>query len=124
MAYLGLALASSTGIIVYTVTLFLLLNRRTHNAAQSSLVVFFLKITAASAAMGFACYEASNYLERFFDLRHIVSSLAILVAVTVLGVLLLWIFLKLLGVSEAEAYLKRSIGFLRRNAEAGVSATS
>jgi putative peptidoglycan lipid II flippase len=124
MAYLGLALASSTGIIVYTIVLFVLLNRRTHNAAQSSLVVFFLKVTAASAAMGFACFEATNYLDRYFDLRHIFSSLAVLVIVTLAGVILLWVFLKILGVSEADSYLKRSIGFLRRNATTGASATS
>jgi hypothetical protein len=101
-----------------------LLNRRTHNAAQSSLVVFFLKVTAASAAMGFACFEATNYLDRYFDLRHIFNSLAVLVIVTLAGVILLWVFLKILGVSEADSYLKRSLGFLRRNATTGASATS
>ncbi len=124
MAYLGLALASSAGIVVYTVVLFLLLNRRTHNAAQASLVVFFAKIAVASAVMGVACWYAAGYLERFFDLRHIFSSLAVLTTVTLLGVLLLWVMLKILGVSETDVYLKRSISFLRRETAADATANT
>jgi putative peptidoglycan lipid II flippase len=123
MAYLGLALASSTGIIVYTVILFLLLNRRTHNPAQSSLVIFFLKISVASAAMGFVCFHAATYLERFFDLRRFFSSLAVLVLVSCAGLLLLWAFLKLLRVSEADAYLRRGLGFVRRAQASNASAS-
>jgi peptidoglycan biosynthesis protein MviN/MurJ (putative lipid II flippase) len=124
MAYLGLALASSTGIIVYTITLFGLLNRRTHNPAQGKLIVFFLKVAASSAAMGFVCYHAAGYLEHFFDLRRFLGSLAVLVLVTGAGVILLWIFLKVLGVSEVDAYLKRGLGFLRRDATAEANGVS
>ncbi len=124
MAYLGLALASSTGIIVYTVTLFGLLNRRTHNPAQGKLIVFFLKVAAASVAMGFVCYRAAGYLERFFDLRRFLGSLAVLILVTCAGLVLLWIFLKVLRVSEADAYIKRGLGFLRRDASTGPNVAS
>jgi putative peptidoglycan lipid II flippase len=123
IAYLGLALASSAGIVVYTVVLFVLLNRRTKNAAQPALIVFFLKVATASAVMGLACYYAVGYLERFFDLRRFLSSLSVLVLVSGTGLLLLWIFLKLLGVSEGEAYLRRGLAFVRRAQPADASAS-
>ncbi len=47
--HLGLAIASSIGITVYTVVIFLLLARRTHNREEGALVAFFVKICAASA---------------------------------------------------------------------------
>src|SRR5579863_2587572 len=47
----GLAIASSLGIIAYTVALFVLLNRRTHNREARSITVFFLKVCVASTAV-------------------------------------------------------------------------
>ena len=44
--HLGLAMASSLGITVYTVVLFVLLNRRTHNREEGAMVLFFLKVCA------------------------------------------------------------------------------
>ncbi len=44
--HLGLAMASSLGITVYTVMLFFLLNRRTHNRQVGAMMLFFLKVCA------------------------------------------------------------------------------
>ena len=56
--YLGLAMASSAGIIVYTLLLFGLLNRRTKNPESAEMVWFFLKITAASVIAAGVCLQA------------------------------------------------------------------
>src|SRR5271157_3045635 len=48
--YVGLALASTIGIVAYTILLFILLGRRTKNPEEGSLVVFFLKVAIASCA--------------------------------------------------------------------------
>ncbi len=42
--YVGLALASTIGIVAYTILLFVLLARRTKNPEEGNLVVFFLKV--------------------------------------------------------------------------------
>src|SRR5262249_13780823 len=46
--HLGLALASSIGITVYTVVLFVLVRRRTHDAEPGRMVSFMIKVTGAS----------------------------------------------------------------------------
>ena len=115
MAYLGLALASSTGIIVYTVILFALLNRKTKNAAEGKLVVFFGKVLVASAAAGIACFYFAGYLERFFDLRRFAGSLAVLAIVTLAGIALLAALLKLLRVPELDTYARRAFAFASRS---------
>ena len=53
----GLAMASSLGISVYTVILFVLLNRRTHNHQAGAITLFFFKVCAASAAVGWVCHR-------------------------------------------------------------------
>ncbi|MGE5327307.1 MAG: murein biosynthesis integral membrane protein MurJ, partial [Deltaproteobacteria bacterium] len=57
MQYLGLALASSTGVIVYTLILFVLLDRRLHNREAGGLVAFMLKMAIASVLSAAAAYE-------------------------------------------------------------------
>ena len=60
--YLGLAMASSVGIIAYTLLLFVLLNRRTKNPEAAEMVWFFLKVTAASAIAAGVCYKLTKVL--------------------------------------------------------------
>jgi putative peptidoglycan lipid II flippase len=55
--HLGLALASSAGIIVYTLLLFGLLNRRTKNRESGEMVGFFLKVAAASVMAAGVCFK-------------------------------------------------------------------
>jgi putative peptidoglycan lipid II flippase len=111
MQYRGLAFASSLGIIAYTVVLFILLNRRTKNAEEGSLVVFFLKMTAASLVAGAACYRLTLYLETQIPWQKIWGALALLVTVTAAGVLLLVILLKILRVPELDHYLRKAWAF-------------
>ena len=111
MQYRGLAFASSLGIIAYTVVLFILLNRRTKNAEEGSLVIFFLKMTAASLVAGAACYRLTLYLETQIPWQKIWGALALLVTVTAAGVLLLVILLKILRVPELDHYLRKAWAF-------------
>ena len=112
--YRGLALASSIGIIAYTVVLFVLLIRRTENRDANSLVWFFARVSAASAAAGVACYALGTWTERFFPWRRPIGALAVLTIVTTIGVVLLGLLMKLFGVSEFETYLKQAWSALSR----------
>jgi hypothetical protein len=90
------------------------LNRKTKNAAEASLVVFFVKVLLASAAAGSVCFYFAGYLERFFDMRRFAGSLAILAIVTLAGIALLAALLKLLRVPELDAYARRAFAFASR----------
>ena len=108
MQYVGLALASSFGIIAYTVVLFILLNRRTKNPEESTLVVFFLKMTGASLVAGIACYRLTLLLESHLPWQKIWGGLVLLVIVTSAGIVLLGILLKILRVPELDHYLRKA----------------
>jgi putative peptidoglycan lipid II flippase len=105
--HLGLAAASSTGIIAYTVVLFLLLNRRTRNAEASNLVIFFLKVGVASALAAFAAYRLLAWLESRVPWQTTHGALEVLVVASLAGLLLTAILAKLLRVRELESYVKR-----------------
>ena len=115
MAYLGLALASSVGIIAYTIVLFVLLGRRTKNPEQVAIIVLFLKMSAASCIAGYACYRLVLLLHNFLAWQHIPSALLLLTVVTSVGILLLGILLKILRVPEIDLYLRRAYSFAGRS---------
>jgi putative peptidoglycan lipid II flippase len=106
LQYRGLALASSIGIIAYTLVLFVLLNRRTQNREAGGLVIFFAKVSAASAGAGLACYALAGWAENFLPWQRPLGALAVLAIVTAVGILLLVLLMKLLRVTEFESYLK------------------
>jgi putative peptidoglycan lipid II flippase len=106
LQYRGLALASSIGIIAYTLVLFVLLNRRTQNREAGGLVIFFTKVSVASAGAGLLCYALAGWAEGFLPWQRPLGALAVLVIVTAVGILLLGLLMKLLRVSEFEGYLK------------------
>ncbi len=108
----GLALASTIGIIAYTIILFALLGRRTGNPEEASLIVFFLKVAAASCIAGYACYRLAGQLENFIPWQHIAGALLLLVLVSTAGLLLLGVLLKLFRVPELDAYLRRAYSFV------------
>ncbi len=105
--HLGLALASSLGIIAYTVVLFILLNRRMANREASSLVLFFFKVTVASTLGGVACFKLVGWLETRLTWQTTRGSLLVLLVVSTVGFLLTGILAKLLRVRELDAYVKR-----------------
>ena len=109
--HLGLALASSLGIIAYTIVLFVLLNRRTNNREQGALVVFFLKVTAASAAAGYVCFRLAHRLEHLIAWRRTLGSLEVLIVVSVAGILMVGLLMKLLRVRELDRYLRRAFSY-------------
>ncbi|MGD0908650.1 MAG: murein biosynthesis integral membrane protein MurJ [Candidatus Acidiferrales bacterium] len=114
--HIGLALASSIGITVYTVMLFVLLNRRTHNREAGTITLFFLKICTASGAIAWVCYRLQLFLEPHFAWHTTVGAFALLSIVTVVGVALLLIAAKLLGIREFDELTARSRGMLTRQA--------
>jgi putative peptidoglycan lipid II flippase len=105
--YIGLALASSAAIILYMLVLFLLLNRHTHNHHAGRVVVFFLKISAASAVAGLACFRLTLWFQSRVAWRTRSSALLLLILVTIVGVILIVAIAKLLGISELDAYFRR-----------------
>jgi putative peptidoglycan lipid II flippase len=105
--HLGLALASSTGIILYTVVLFVLLNRRTANRESGRLVLFFGKVTAASTLAAFACYELTGWLQPRIGWNSIGRAVSVLCLVSAAGILLIAALAKILRVRELDSYLAR-----------------
>jgi putative peptidoglycan lipid II flippase len=105
--YQGLAMASSLGIIAYTVLLFVLLNRRTGNREWPDMIWFFVKITAASALAAGVCYKLVAVLHTRIGWQTAMHALAVLVIVSVVGFVLTALLAKLFRVREVDAYLSR-----------------
>jgi putative peptidoglycan lipid II flippase len=107
--HVGLALASSLGIIAYTIVLFVLLNRRTENHDETALAVFFVKVTAASLVAGYACYRMVGWLETRMRWQAPLGALALLAIASTIGIIVLGVSLKVLRVPELESYLQRAL---------------
>jgi putative peptidoglycan lipid II flippase len=113
--HIGLAIASSIGITAYTFVLFLLLNRRTHNREAGAITSFFFKVCAASAAVAWVCHRLQLYLEPHFAWHAIRGAFALLVIVSSVGIILLFIAAKLLGIREFDELIVRVRGMLSRS---------
>jgi putative peptidoglycan lipid II flippase len=105
--HLGLALASSCGIIAYTAVLFILLNRRTANRDARSILVFFLKVSAASALAAAMAFQLAGWLETRLAWQTTHGALVELLIVSTVGSLLTLIFVKLFGVRELDVYVRK-----------------
>ena len=105
--HLGLALASSLGLAAYTVVLFVLLNRRTRNRQAGALTLFFVKVSAASAVTGWACYRLRLILEPHFAWQQFTGALLLLVIVSSAGVLMLLLLGTLLRIREMDEQIAR-----------------
>ncbi len=105
--HLGLALASSCGIIAYAVVLFVLLNRRTQNREARKLVVFFLRVAVASAAAALVSWELAGRLETRIAWQTTGGALLVLVLASATGFLLTALLAKVLRVRELDTYLKK-----------------
>jgi len=115
MDYVGLALASTIGIVAYTIVLFVLLARRTKNPEARSLLVFFRKVAVASFVAGYACYRLSGWLANFINWQHLLGALLSLTAVTSVGAALYVVLLKIFRVPEVGQYLRRAYNFANRS---------
>ena len=105
--HLGLALASSAGIIVYTLLLFALLNRRTKNPQSADMVWFFLKITAASFIAAGVCYKLTQALQSRIGWQTTLHALAVLVIVSSVGFVVTGALAMLFRVRELDPYLAK-----------------
>jgi len=118
--HLGLAMASSLGLAAYTIVLFILLNRRTHNRDAAAMTLFFLKVSAGSIATGWACYRLRLALEPHFAWQHFTGAFLLLAVVSSAGIVLLLLLGKLLRIQEMDEQIARlwrlAIGFRNRAA--------
>jgi putative peptidoglycan lipid II flippase len=105
--HLGLALASSVGIIVYTVLLFGLLNRRTHNVESAEMIRFFVKVTAASAIAAGLCFKLTQMLQSRLGWQTTLRALGVLVIVSAVGFVLTGALAKLFRVRDLDSYLAK-----------------
>jgi putative peptidoglycan lipid II flippase len=105
--HLGLATASSTGIIVYALLLFGLLNRRTKNPDSAAMVWFFLKVTAASTIAAGVCFKLTQMLHVRIGWQTTLRALAVLVIVSSVGFVITGLLIKLFRVRELDSYLAK-----------------
>jgi len=117
LQYLGLALASSLGVIAYTAVLFVLLNRRIHNAESTALLVFLAKMGVASTLGALACHEAASLLEARIAWQSTHGAFLVLLGATAPGIVLTGLGAKLLGVRELSIYIRRFMPRLRPSPE-------
>lgn len=108
--YIGLAVASSLAIIVYMLALFLLLNRHTCNHEAGKVVLFFLKISAASVVAGVTCFRLTAWFQGRVAWQTRPAALLLLLLVTATGLALTVALAKLLGIPELDAYFRRLAG--------------
>ncbi|HUU12876.1 MAG TPA: murein biosynthesis integral membrane protein MurJ [Terriglobia bacterium] len=107
MRHLGLALASSCGIIAYTIALFVILNRRLRNPEALGLVGFFAKVSVASAAGALVAFGLVTWLGIRIGWHTTWRAFLILVVASVVGLVLTVMFVKVFRVREVESYLER-----------------
>jgi putative peptidoglycan lipid II flippase len=107
--HLGLALASSFGIIVYTVVLFVRLNRRTANRDATSLVWFFLHVSAASALAAVLCSALAGWLKPHIAWQTTHGAFLVLLVASLVGCVLTVVLSKALGVRELDPYLHKLV---------------
>jgi putative peptidoglycan lipid II flippase len=107
--HLGLALASSLGIIAFTVVLFVLLNRRIPGMDSAGLVWFFLKVCVASALAAAVAFGVVQWFEPRVGWHTTPRAFLVLVVASVAGFLLTGLLAKLFRVRELDPYLKRLV---------------
>ncbi len=105
--HIGLAMASSIGITVYTIILFALLLRRTHGAGGRGLIGFFCKVLLASVAAGAASWKLVSVLGEHFSWLRFSGAFLDLCVASLAGLVLTALVCKLLGVKEMDSYLKK-----------------
>jgi putative peptidoglycan lipid II flippase len=105
--HLGLALASSIGITVLTIVLFVLLVRRTRSHETPALLLFLTKVTLASLLAGGAVFEFARWLSQRIPWQRALGSFEILVVATFAGTLLIFALLKLFRIRELDSFLSR-----------------
>jgi putative peptidoglycan lipid II flippase len=105
--HLGLAMASSVGITVYTILLFVLLFRRTRDRQAGELLWFGAKIMLASAVGGVASWQFSNWLGGHVAWRTMHGAFVDVCIVSSVGIALTALCIWILRVPELTTYVRR-----------------
>lgn len=112
--HIGLAIASSIGITVYTVVLFGLLVRKTKDKGTVPLLMFFGKVTLASGVTAIACRKFLDYLGQRVSWRTVHGAFLDLCVTSVLGLGLFFVLARVMGIHEVTGYLKKATARLAR----------
>ena len=104
LEHLGLALASSIGIIVYTAVLFGLLRGRLPGYQGGPILRFFAKIAVLSAAAGFVTWRVTEWLGAHVGWTSTFGALLVLVSATTVGLLVAVALAWTLGVEELRNF--------------------
>jgi putative peptidoglycan lipid II flippase len=105
--HLGLALASSVGITVYTILLFVLLFRRTKDRHAGELLWFTAKVMLGSAVGGVASWKFSNWLSEHISWRSMHGAFVDVCLVSAVGLALMTLCIWILRVPELTMYARR-----------------
>ena len=104
----GIGHGQLIGIMVYTVILFFLLARRTHNREEGALArVFPQGLRGFRRWSASACYKLRLVLEPHLAWHRFAGALSLLVMVTAAGILLLLLMGKLLRIRELDQQFER-----------------
>lgn len=108
LAHLGLALASSIGVIAYAAILFVLLSRRRIIGREmGSVLEFFAKVCGASVAAGLAAFKMAQFMEARVRWQSTHGAFIVLVVSTAVGLPVAAATAKVLRVREIDVYLRR-----------------
>ena len=113
-AHIGLAMASSIGITVYMLALFVLLTHRTKDREAWGLVWFFARVGAASAIAGFACHAVVVALGDRVSWRTTHGAFVDLCVATAAGLAITVALAKAFRIGEIEVYVRRVTSSLGR----------
>ncbi len=105
--HLGLALASSCGIVAYALILFALLKRKLQSPETRDLALFFLKVSVVSAAGALGGYAILHGLESRVAWQTPWGAFVALVSVTGIGVLITAGLARLLGMGGLRPFLRK-----------------
>lgn len=107
LQHIGLALASSIGIIIYAIVLFVLLSRRTNSVETAGVLTFFFKVSAAAVPAALVSYEVVRTLQARIHWQSEHGSLLVMICATAVGLLVTVAIAKLLQIREMDRYLGR-----------------
>ncbi len=114
LAAVGLALASSIGLIVYAGILLFLLNRRFSNFEAGDVLGFFGRVCASALVAAFVCRQVMRWLEALINWRSSHGAFLVLIGASAAGFIAAVAMAKALRIRELDPYLARFT--LRSNA--------
>jgi len=108
LEHLGLALASSIGISIYTAVLFGLLGRRLPGYNPKPVVGFFLRIAGLSAVSGFATWRITSWLGTHLGWGSTFDAFLVLTIATAAGLLITLTLARVFAVEDLRALFQKA----------------